>query len=146
MAPNEPIRRMAGVVGSGGLLALAGLHVAWAAGSSWPAPDDRSLARAIIGREEMPHPAGFAVVAGMLLTAAALVAGYPGGSSRLARLQPVGVGCVAGTLLLRGLAGAFGILPPQRTSQEFARWDGRLYTPLCFALAMLCYYGGRRSA
>lgn len=145
MTPNKALRRMARFAGAGGLLAIAGVHAAWALGYSWPAPDKRSLARAVIGRDEMPSSGACWSVAAPLLAASALVAGYPRGSGRIGWFRDAGLACVVGAFLIRGLAGAFGLLPPQRASEVFARWDRRLYSPLCFVLALLCAFGGRSS-
>lgn len=143
MTPNKALRRTVRSVGAGGLLVIAGVHAAWASGSSWPAPDERSLARAVIGRDEMPSSGACWSVAALLLAASALVAGYPKGSGRIEWFRDAGLTCVVGAFLVRGLAGAFGLLPPQRASEVFARWDRRLYSPLCFVLALLRAYGGR---
>jgi hypothetical protein len=39
------------VVASTGFSGLAGLHVMWASGSSWPLPDKASLSDAVIGHD-----------------------------------------------------------------------------------------------
>ena len=49
-----------------GLAGLAGLHVAWAAGSSWPLPDKAALSDAVIGHDTFPSAAACLVVAGAL--------------------------------------------------------------------------------
>src|SRR3954463_9017151 len=59
------------------LLGLAGLHVAWASGSSWPADDRAELADLMAGRAggSVPSPAQCLAVATLLTSASALVAG-----------------------------------------------------------------------
>ncbi len=47
-------------------------------------------------------------------------------------------------LAAHGLVGAFGLMPQQRVSEAFARWDRRLYSPLCLLLAGLCAAGVAR--
>jgi hypothetical protein len=44
-------------IASAGLARLAGLHVVWAAGSSWPLSDRATLSDAVIGQGEFPSPA-----------------------------------------------------------------------------------------
>jgi hypothetical protein len=44
-------------------------------------------------------------------------------------------------LAARGVLGAVGLMPGQRLSEAFARWDRRLYSPLCLLLAGLCAAG-----
>lgn len=113
--------RTARNLGVGGLLAVAAVHANWATGSSWPLPDRRRLARTVAGREEMPSAAACLAVAALLTAAAGLVAGLPRGAPRLG-----------------------GLMPQQRASEAFARWDRRLYSPLCLLLAGLCAAGIRR--
>jgi hypothetical protein len=54
-----------------GLAGLAGLHVAWAAGSSWPLPDKAALSDAVIGRDTFPSAAACLIVAGALTAGSA---------------------------------------------------------------------------
>jgi len=125
--------------GAGGLAALALLHAAWAAGSSWPLPSRAELADAVIGREggEVPSPAACMLVAALLAAAAALVGAGPSPRSRLRLLA---ARAVVGTLSLRaaaGLAGHTELLSPGSCSPRFRELDRRLYAPLCAALAVL---------
>lgn len=132
-------RRLARRIGAGGLLAVAGTHMGWGLGSPWPASDERSLARAVIGHDRMPPSEACFAVAVLLASASALVSGYP---RSLPRLRRIGVSGVAATLAARGLIGAFGLMPRrQRDSDTFIWWDRRLYSPLCLALASLCAFG-----
>lgn len=64
-------------------------------------------------------------VAALLLAGAALVAGRPRGWPRGQRL---GVAGVAATLAGRGLIGVAGLMPQERTSSTFARWNRRLFS------------------
>lgn len=130
-------------LGVGGLLAVAAVHANWAAGSSWPLTNRRKLARAVVGSEEMPSATACLAVAALLAVAAGLVAGFPRRAPRLGRLGAISVAAV---LAARGLVGAVGltpglIMPEQRVSEAFARWDRRLYSPLCLLLAGLCAAG-----
>ena len=134
--------RTARNLGVGGLLAVAAVHANWATGSSWPLPDRRGLARALVGREEMLSATACIAVATLLTVAAGLVAGFPRRSPRLGELGAVGVVAV---LAARGVVGAVGLMPAlmpeQPVSEAFARWDRRLYSPLCLLLAGLCAAG-----
>ena len=53
------------------LLAIAGLHVIWASGSSWPLPDGAALGDEVAGRPDADPPSATAclVVAGLLAAA-----------------------------------------------------------------------------
>lgn len=118
---------------AGVLAGVAGLHAMWGAGAVWPARDRRQLADAVAGTEQMPPPGACFAVAGVLLAAAALVAGA-GGQRRFVRLARAGV---AAGLLVRGVTGvtgATGLLVPWAPSTSFRARDRRWYGPLCLAL------------
>ncbi|MGF1470642.1 MAG: DUF3995 domain-containing protein [Rubrobacteraceae bacterium] len=121
---------------AGTLFFLAAVHANWARGSSWPAADERQLARAVIGEDEMPSAGACLVVAALLTVGGSLVAGQPAGRPRLQRTGAAGV---AATLAARGIAGATGLIPV--TSETFLWWDRRLYSPLCLLLAALSLAG-----
>ena len=71
-----------------GLGAIGALHAVWATGSSWPMRERRLLTDAVVGSEgdQPPPPAACLTVAGLLGTAAALVAGRPRSVPGLSRL------------------------------------------------------------
>lgn len=133
-------------LGVGGLLAVATVHATWATGSSWPLADRRRLARTVYGSDEMPSATACLAVSTLLTVGAGLVAGFPRRVHRLGRVGAVGVVAV---LSARGVVGAVGLMPgimsglmpEQRVSEEFARWDRRLYSPFCLLLAGLCAAG-----
>jgi hypothetical protein len=119
------------------LLAIAGLHAAWASGSSWPAKDRETLADLMAGRAggAVPPPAACLTVATLLASGSALVAGWP---RRLPRLQRAGAFGVAAVLGIRGACGVAGrtdVVSPGSTSPAFRRLDRRYYSPLCLVLA-----------
>lgn len=122
-------------LGSSGLLAVAAIHANWARGSSWPAANRRQLAEAVFGGDELPSAGACGGVAVLLVLAAAFVSGQPRVVPRVQRLGTMGVVTV---LSLRGLVGVLGVLLHDRTSEVFARWNHRLYSPLCLVLAALC--------
>ena len=125
-------------LGVGGLLALAAVHANWARGASWPLPDRRRLAWTVVGSEEMPSATACLAVTGLLTVGAGLVAGLP---RRAPQLGMMGAAGVVAVLAARGVLGAAGLMPGQRVSEAFARWDRRLYSPLCLLLAGLCAAG-----
>jgi len=119
------------------LLALAGLHAAWASGSSWPAKDHEALADLMAGRAggAVPPPAACLTVATLLASGSALVAGWP---RRLPSLQRAGASGVAAVLGIRGACGVAGrtdVVSPGSTSPAFRRLARRYYSPLCLVLA-----------
>lgn len=97
----------------------------------------------------MPSAAACLAVTALLTVGAGVVAGLPKGAPRLGELGAAGVVAV---LAARGAVGAVGLTPglmrrlspEQRVSEEFARWDRRLYSPLCLLLAGLCAAGIHR--
>jgi Protein of unknown function (DUF3995) len=116
-------------------LGIAGVHVAWGRGSSFPLTTHADLTDAVIGRDATPSPSSCYAVAAMLTVAAGLVAGVPFAPPRIRRL---GVATVVTVLAARGavgLAGRTDALVPGSSSPRFRRNDRRLFAPLCLALA-----------
>jgi len=125
-------------LGIGGLLAVAAVHANWACGSSWPAPDARTLGRAVMPNGPLPGVAPCLAVSALLTLAAAFVGGYP---RQMPLVQRVGATGVVAVLALRGLVGAVGLMTNAHTSPAFTHWNRRLYSPLCLILAALCAAG-----
>ena len=124
---------------SASLLAIAGLHVNWARGSSWPLGDREALADVIAGRVEADRPSAAAclAVACLLGTAAAFVDGRPRRAPGISRLGAAGV---AATLAARGgigMAGRTDLIARGSVSERFRARDRRIYSPLCLTLAAL---------
>jgi len=119
------------------MLALGGLHLAWAAGSPWPLNDRDNLADAVIGGTEVPGPAACVGVAVALGAGAALVAGLPRSRPGLSRLGAAGVSTVMATRGALGIASSTGLITIGTPSERFRSLDLRLYSPLCLALAAL---------
>lgn len=117
------------------LLAIAGLHVLWGLGSSFPFRDREELADSVVGTSAVPPLRACFAVASALALAAVLVAGLlplPG------RLRALVLRVVASVLLTRGVSGALGrtsMLSPGSDSPTFKRLDKRIYSPLCLWLA-----------
>ena len=82
--------RLLALTGAAGLATAAGLHAAWATGSSWPATDRTRLADSVAGTPAMPEPSACWAVAATLAAAAGVTAGA-GGQHQLAVLARAGV-------------------------------------------------------
>ncbi len=133
---------LAGATAALGLGAAGALHAIWTF-SPWPLASRADFARTVVGVPEASLPtAGLtAMVAGALGSAAYLVAAEARlvpqvGPRSLAR---VGVGVIAGALLLRGAAGMVASGLTSRPS-DYTRWDLALYSPLCLTLGSLTAY------
>lgn len=117
------------------LVGIAGLHLAWGAGSSIPFATRDELADAVIGTDDVPPPAACAAVAVALLSAAALVADRPSLPQRLRTIGLLGVTATLGARAAMGFVNATEIVSPGSASPRFQRLDRRVYAPLCAALA-----------
>jgi Protein of unknown function (DUF3995) len=118
------------------LVGVGALHAMWGSGSTFPFADREQLNDTVIGRDATPSPAACYALAGLLVTAGALVAGVP---SRTSRLRRVGVGTVAAVLGARaalGFAGRTDLVSPGSVSEKFRETDKRYFAPLCLALAL----------
>jgi hypothetical protein len=133
-------------VASTGLLALSGLHVVWATGSSWPLKNEGELVDRVTGRAggSAPGPGACLAVAAALASAAVLVSGRPRRPSWLSR---VGSTVVVSAFTVRGafgLAGRTDILVPGSSSEAFRSRDRRIFAPICLTLAALSAPACRR--
>jgi hypothetical protein len=138
------IERAATRMTAGALTGLAGLHVAWGLGSSWPLADRESLSDAVVGRSGMPGPAACFAVAGALGAAALLVSGRPRRPATASRAGAAGVAGVLGVRGVVGLAGRTDVVSPGSASERFRELDRVAYSPLCLALAAGSALGARR--
>lgn len=114
-----------------GLAGLAGLHVAWAAGWTWPAATRTDLAERVAGTSEFPSAPLTLAVAGALGTAALLVHRAAGGDDR--RVVQAGARAVAAVFLLRA-AGGWATDLAGGLETTFQQLDAAIYSPLCLAL------------
>ncbi len=128
---NTPARLTAGT-----LLGIAGIHVAWGRGSTFPFATTADLTDAVVGNDVVPSPGACYAVAGLLTIAAGATAGLPAPTSRLRRLAVIGVTTVLATRAGFGFAGRTDALVPGSSSPRFRRNDRCLLAPLCLALAM----------
>jgi hypothetical protein len=126
-------------VAAAGLLGLAGLHVVWATGSTWPLRDSEELADKVAGRSSAAAPGAAAClgVAGLLATAAGLVSGRPRRLPKVSRAGSAGVVAVFTVRGAFGLAGQTHLLVRGSSSESFKTRDRRVYAPICLALAAL---------
>ncbi|WP_405980176.1 DUF3995 domain-containing protein [Streptomyces sp. NBC_00158] len=128
---NVKARRRAAVAVAGLLGADGLVHLYWATGATWPAPDQRALSLAVLGLETSFGPPVVLPLAALTLTAGAAVLAH--GYGRGGRLTRAVTGAVAAGLGVRGLAGlgwAAGLLPSPPDSPFFAL-NLAVYTPVC---------------
>lgn len=137
------LRRASTQLAATALGGVAGLHVAWGLGASWPLADRDALADAVVGRAEVPPAGACWAVACALGGAAALVAGRPQGLPRLRRAGAAGVVLVLTGRGLLGFAGRTDAVSPGSSSPRFRELDRRIYSPLCLALAALALPSAR---
>lgn len=127
--------RPTGSVAAAALAGIAGLHVAWGLGSSFPFASRDELADAVVGTPDVPPPAACYAVAGALVAASALTADLPIAPRRVRRLGRAGVAAVLGARGIMGLAGRTDLAAPGSSSPRFRRLDRRCFAPLCLLLA-----------
>ncbi|MGB7448425.1 MAG: DUF3995 domain-containing protein [Ornithinimicrobium sp.] len=141
---TETAGRGAALVATTGLSAAAGLHAAWATGSSWPAADQDELADLVVGRRPFPSSALTWGVVGLLTTAAGITAAASTSAAqrRWVRLGTRGVGTV---LLARGVGGlAVSGTNAVESTAVYRHYDLRIYSPLCLALGTAALRSARR--
>ena len=119
----------------GTLAAAAAVHVAWGLQVQIPGVDGAAMAEAVAGVGDPPGPLACFAVAGALASAAALVEGLPVVPPALVRAGRIGVVLGLGGRGLLGLTGHTDLVAPGEITDRFRRWDRRVYTPLCLALA-----------
>jgi len=145
MLPEQSDRQLRSLrpvaaVAAATLVAVGAIHAAWAAGSTWPYQDARTLSRSVLGvpeaRADFPPPGLTLAVTGALsLTGAAALARTSTKDKvrQAARLLTLPAATV---LALRGAGGfAQSLLAPSASTPEFRRNDLRIYSPLCLGLA-----------
>lgn len=119
--------------------AIGAVHAAWAAGSTWPYDDPRTLTRSVLGVPEagdFPPPGLTLAVTGALTVAAGAALARTSRSERVRRTARLLTLPAAGVLALRGVGGfAQSLLAPNAATPEFTHNDLRIYSPLCLALA-----------
>ncbi|MDY7103098.1 MAG: DUF3995 domain-containing protein [Actinomycetota bacterium] len=147
---SVPARRIAGLASAAGLGTAAAIHAAWAVGSTWPRADADALADLVVGRRPFPSAAATWAVAALLAGATGVV-GVAATSGRHARNRATTTArhasaVVAAVLALRGAGGlAVAGRAARLTTDEFARMDLRVYSPLCLGLAAGAAVAARRA-
>ncbi len=117
------------------LTAIAALHVAWGAGSTFPYAGDEALAEHVAGTAKPPGPRECFAVAGLLLIAAGVVGDVLPIGSRMRRVGSLGIAAILGGRGVVGVMGRTGSVVPWTPSDHFNQLDKRYYGPLCLALA-----------
>jgi len=115
--------------------AIAALHAYWGLGGLWPASDEATLARAVIGdgRSRMPPPSQCFAVAILLAVVAAwpwLVVTMPASRTVMVVLM-----IIVAVFFIRALASFSARWRSHFPAQPFATNDRRFYGPLCFTLS-----------
>jgi len=131
--------RHAPLVSAAAFAAISAIHVAWAAGSTWPVRDSAALTDLVAGQDpdNAPGPIACLGAAGAFATAAAVLAGFPRARPRVQRAASTGVVAVLTVRGAFGLAGRTDLLVPGSTSSRFRSMDRRFYAPLCVTMAVL---------
>ena len=117
------------------LLAVGGLHLVWATGSTFPFKTRSALNDAVVGRQVAPGPAECCAVAALLAGAAGSIAAADGGRRPWARAASAGVAVVLAIRAAFGFAGRTAVLVPGSESPRFVRLDRWVYSPICALLA-----------
>ncbi len=129
------------------LAALAGLHTVWAAGGSWPFDDREAMSKVVWGDsiETFPSPAATMSVVVLMAAAALVVTGRAGlwGRWMPRWVFSVGTWTVAAVLFLRAFVYGLGSIGSDAVN---VAWEQRLFTPLCFTLALLCFTVARNGS
>lgn len=142
-APQDPatlrkLRPVAAITATA-LGAVAALHAAWAAGSTWPYNDPTTLTRSVLGVPEagdFPPPGLTLVVTGALSVTAVAALARTADSEKLRRTARMLSLPAAAVLAIRGIGGfAQSLLYPQAATPEFTHNDLLTYSPLCLGLA-----------
>ncbi len=124
-----------------GLLAVSGIHMAWAFGSTFPAVNERTLARTVAGfrgLEKMPPRSASAFVSFATFVSALWPYVMSGQVQFGLPVWFVTLGGVALTLVFLG-RGVVGFTPWFKNlapEQPFARLNQLYYSPFCMALGL----------
>ena len=124
---------------AGLLVSIAGLHLTWGLGATWPARTEADLIRTVVGDPRLRRMPGrgptLAVAACLCMAAAAaILLRWPGAIPR----SLVGVAGFAFALVFTGRAIA-GYVPAWRRAhpvEPFAQLDRIVYSPLCFIFGL----------
>jgi Protein of unknown function (DUF3995) len=133
----------AAAVAVGLFVAIAAMHAAWAAGSSFPARDRDALVGLVVGApigSRMPGRLATVVVAFGLLAMAgwtAMLRGWLPPAVPTTWLHAGGLAMVA-VFALRGIGGFFEVmLRPSIRHTPYFRWSRTMYSPIALLLATM---------
>ncbi len=119
-----------------GVGAVAVIHALWGLGSTWPEAGEEALARSVVGdgRRCMPPAWQCFAVAGAL----AVIALWPFVMLGRGEVPWVLAGsfAIAGSLVVRGLAGFSPRWRGHFTDEPFATRDKRYYSPYCLLMGV----------
>lgn len=116
------------------------LHLIWAAGMSFPFPNEQALARSIVGQRgitRLPSRSSVALLGVLLLAAAcaAILMGHYAASLTGLKYVMVPVGLfVSAVFLLRGLVGVLPAFERAAPEQPYLSLNRRLYSPVCLLI------------
>lgn len=124
----------AGLITAVALVCIAVVHGTWARQIWWPLGNPEQFRLTVMGpAARLPRPIESWIVAGLLIAAAGLVSVTA--LTDEAGVVRFGATIAGGVLALRGAAGLV-VSTLIRRDGPFARWDRRLYSPLCLVLAI----------
>lgn len=123
------------------LAVVSAFHAYWGIGGVWPASDEPTLARTVIGSKgvtSMPPSwltlsvAAFILLAGIIpLASAGLVPGL-----LPSWMITMGMGVLTFIFLVRGVAGYLPFFRDSQVEEPFATLDRTYFSPLCIALGL----------
>ena len=124
------------------LLLIAAIHLLWGFDVYWPASDETSLARAVVGVDgitQMPNLFACSFVAGALFIGTGIVLRL-GGVLRF-RALPFWLFRLAGAgfafvLIARGIVGFLLFWAEMTPEEPFKTLNRQIYSPLCLALGL----------
>ena len=127
---------------AGIMFLIAALHFLWGVGVYWPAENETSLARAVVGARDiafMPSFLACAFVAACLGIGIVIVLRLGGvmeiGFLPLWLFKLAGAG-LAFVFLSRGIVGFLPFWAEMTPEEPFRTFDKRYYSPLCLALGL----------
>ena len=137
---NERVKQRAGILVAAVLAADGLAHLYWATGSTWPAPDPKTLSLAVLNINVSFGPQVTIPLACLLFSGALMVLARVHRLGKFGRLIPdsflqLGVLGISARLLLRAGAGIVWVLGlGADPSTPFYKLNLIVYTPVCLLL------------
>ena len=129
------------------LSGVAALHLYWAFGGHWPARDEASLARTVVGVKDLRKMPGrgVTVIVSLLIALAGVLPLFLTGllPNPFQTMVPVALQKVVATILMGGMALVFlgrgllsytGYFTNRNAEEPFVTLDRHYYAPLCLSL------------